>query len=362
MFADELRQVGRTEVLWRRRRLAYFGGCDYFRLGSDPRVAAAIEEGWREHGLNVAASRMTTGNHPLYGKLEKAAARFFGAEAALLVSNGYLGNLVAAQGLEGIISATLIDERAHASLRDAARFLGAKIREFRHRDAASLDRALRRVRDRGRTAILTDGMFAQDGSIPPLADYRKVAGPEVLLWVDEAHAGGVLGRRGRGSCELEGVLAGRLLRTVTFSKAFGVYGGAVLGSREMTSRIIEKSTIAAGNTPLPLPLAAGVVRALEIVREDASFRERLRAHARLLRETAGEPGGDSTNPIYSLTLEPNEAERLKRRLLRAGIYPCFIRYPGGPEGGAFRFALSSEHTRGQVERLARVIREFRSGC
>src|SRR5580704_3093778 len=90
---NELRQVDRTYVMWGRRRLSYFAGCDYFRLSSHPEVLRAVKEGLDRYGLNVAASRMTTGNHPLFTQLEKALAKFFGAPAALLVGNGYSTNL-----------------------------------------------------------------------------------------------------------------------------------------------------------------------------------------------------------------------------------------------------------------------------
>src|SRR5580693_4825627 len=96
---DELRQVDRTYVIWRNRRLSYFAGCDYFRLSSHPAVLQAVKEGLDRYGLSVAASRITTGNHPLYSKLEAALAKFFGAPAALLCGNGYATNLVVVQGL-----------------------------------------------------------------------------------------------------------------------------------------------------------------------------------------------------------------------------------------------------------------------
>ena len=118
-----LQQVKRTYVRQRGLTLSYFGGCDYFRLGSHPVVLAAVREGLQRYGLNVAASRLTTGNHRLYELLEKKLARFFGVESALLASNGYLPNLMVAQALAGEFSHALIDERAHGSLIDAAQFL-----------------------------------------------------------------------------------------------------------------------------------------------------------------------------------------------------------------------------------------------
>src|SRR6266446_4461308 len=108
-----LQQLDRTYVCFRNRKLSYFSGCDYFRLASHPKVIAALQTGVRKYGLNVAASRLTTGNHQLFGELEERLADFFKAESASLVSTGYMSNLVAAQALAGNFSHALMDERSH---------------------------------------------------------------------------------------------------------------------------------------------------------------------------------------------------------------------------------------------------------
>src|SRR5208337_4673365 len=110
---EPLQQVDRTYVRYRQRKLSYYSGCDYFRLASHPRVLAAVQAGARKYGLNVAASRMTTGNHALYHELEAQLADFFAAESALLVSCGYVTNLVVAQAWAGHFSHALIDAAAH---------------------------------------------------------------------------------------------------------------------------------------------------------------------------------------------------------------------------------------------------------
>ena len=354
MFAEPLQQVDRTFVRYRGRKLIYFGGCDYLRLSSHPRVIRAVERTIRRFGLNVAASRRTTGNHELYGELEEECARFFGAERAVLASNGYLTNLIAAQGLAGTITHALIDERAHQSLKDAAVLLGARTRTFRHRDPGSLAKLAARIVHPAKAAILTDGMFAHDGSIAPLNEYRKEL-PLSLLWVDDSHAAGVLGLKGRGTIELLGLPRRGILQTVTFSKAFGVYGGAVLAGKKVCAEILGRSGIAVGNTPLPLPLAGGVLESLRIAR-NRELRERLRRNIELFHRTLGEPVLPS--PIIGRVPESDDAaEMLRERLLKAKIFPPFVRYPGGPEKGYFRFALSCEHSPEQVLRLADCLRK-----
>ncbi|MGI8965959.1 MAG: aminotransferase class I/II-fold pyridoxal phosphate-dependent enzyme, partial [Limisphaerales bacterium] len=248
-----LQQIDRTYVRYQNQKYTYFGGCDYFRLASHPAVLAAVHTGLNKFGLNVAASRLTTGNHALFPKLEKALAEFFKVESATLVSNGYVTNLVAAQTLAGNFSHGLIDERSHPSLTDAAKFLGCPILKFQHRDANDLKRAANRCGRSARIILLTDGMFSHDGAIAPLKTYLKILPRDAMILVDDAHGAGTLGANGRGSIELERVNRNQIVQTITLSKAFGVYGGAILGARDLREKIFAKSHLFVGSTPLPLP-------------------------------------------------------------------------------------------------------------
>src|SRR5215471_8916327 len=157
---EPLQQLDRTFVRFRNRRLSYFSGCDYFRLASHPRVLEALAKGVRKYGLNVAASRLTTGNHLLYQELEERVAEFFAAPQALLTTNGYLANLIVAQALAGSFSHVLLDERAHASMQDAATLLECPVLRFKHRDPQDFARAVERCGVEARLIALTDGMFS----------------------------------------------------------------------------------------------------------------------------------------------------------------------------------------------------------
>jgi 7-keto-8-aminopelargonate synthetase-like enzyme len=249
-----LQQVDRTCVIFRGRKLSYFSGCDYFRMASHPAVLQAVKNGVSRFGLNVAASRLTTGNHQLYRQLERKLAEFFHAEAALLVSTGYLTNLAVCQALAGEFSHALVDEKAHVCLQDAARFLGCPVLRFRHRDVGDAVRLVKRCGKRARIILLTDGMYSGQGIAAPLAEYLRRLPKTALMLVDDAHGAGVLGQQGRGTPEFTGAQRRRLVQTLTLSKAFGVYGGVVLSSPGIRRRIIERSRVFVGSTPLPLPL------------------------------------------------------------------------------------------------------------
>jgi len=359
--AEPLQQVRRTYIRYHGRTLSYFGGCDYFRMASHPSVLAAVGDGLRHYGLNVAASRMTTGNHKVYAELENKLARFFGAEAALLTNSGYVTNLIVAQALAGQFSHALIDERAHAALNDAVEALNCPVLRFKHRDVADFSNTLKRCGKESRPVVLTDGMFSHNGSVAPLAEYLKLLPQDGLVVVDDAHGGGTLGRSGRGSLEISNVDHTRLVQNITLSKAFGVYGGAVLCSKKMRQRLTQ-SRIFIGSTPLPLPLANAAIESVRLLQTQKSLRRKLEANAHHIKTKLRELGftlEDFPGPIVPAHLKTvAHNNKLKAALLRAGILPPLICYPGAPAGGYFRFVISSEHTKRQLDSLARTLAPF----
>jgi len=364
--SEPLQQIDRTYIRQRGRKLTYFGGCDYFRLSSHPEVRAAVEEGLRRFGLNVAASRLTSGNHEIYQQLERRLAQYFDAEAALLVCGGYSTNLVVAQSLAGQFSHALLDERSHGSLRDAAQLLDCPVLEFKHRDKEDFARAVRRCGRGSRLIVLTDGMFAHDGSVAPLRAYLRLLPRDGLLMVDDAHGGGTIGDTGKGTIEEEGVGRVRVVQNVTLSKALGVYGGVVLCSRSLRARIVERSRVFGGATPVPLPLAYAALRSLEILKRDRGLRRRLQQNTRQVRSELVRVGftlPSNPGPIIGIHWKaPTLANQVKRALLAAGILPPFCSYSDSKANGWFRFAISSEHSRKQLDNLIRTLSQYAHGA
>ena len=206
--------------------------------------------------------------------------------------------------------------------------------------------------------LLTDGMFAHDGSVAPLARYLEILPKDAVILVDDAHGAGVIGKTGKGSVEYEGVSRKRVIQTITLSKAFGTYGGAILGAESLRKRIIEHSKMFLGSTPLPLPLANASLESVKLLGEQ-TFKERLgrnTAYVKSELRKAGFPLPEAPGPIVQvLPRHKKDVSSLRAKLLRAGIYPSFIKYPNGPAEGYFRFVLSSEHTREQLKRLVEVL-------
>lgn len=354
-----LRMVDRTVVEYRRRRLAYFGGCDYYRLSTHPLVCDAARAVLEREGVGVAASRVTTGNHPLFEELEAWLVGFFGVPRALLVDAGYAANGIAAQALAGTVTHALLDERSHGSLVDAARFLDCPTQNFRHRDPADLRRQLAGLPRGARPLVLTDGLFGRDGAVAPVGEYLDLLPSRGRLLLDEAHAAGVMGTGGRGTLELCGVEDDRIVRTGTLSKAFGAFGGFILADKPLAERVVHRGTWFAASTPIPLPAAAAALAAGRLIAGDVAMRQRLRTHTLEVKTAlAGVGVKTMANDAPLIAVFPASgaaATALRSACLRRGVYPTLIRYPGGPPGGYFRIALSSEHTPAQLSALVAVF-------
>ena len=357
---EQLRQVDKTHVLLKGRKLSYFSGCDYFRLASHPAIVEAARTAATRFGLSVSASRMTTGNHPLLAETEQALRLFFGAPDALLVPAGYFTNLIVAQALAGTFTHALIDESAHPALKDAAGMLGATILPFKHLQPADVARIIRETPTPARFILLTDGMFSNDGAAAPLREYLQALPASALLLVDDAHGAGVLGKTGRGTLEHCRVPRTRIIQTATLSKSFGAGGGVILASLALRRQIMGKSRLFIGSTPAPLPILAGALAASRLLRRRKSFLTQLHNNATRVKtalRNAGFPVPETPGPIIPIhPRSPSEATHLNRALLQAGILPPFIKYPGGPASGYFRFVISSEHTRPQLDTLLHVLR------
>ena len=265
----------------------------------------AVNQGLEKFGLTVAASRITTGNHRIYAQLESELAQFFDAEDALLMPSGYMAAAAVAQAIAGNVSHVLMDERAHPALLDASQLLGCPVLRFEHRNPDHFAQTIARCGRGARIVVFTDGMFPFDGSVAPLKAYLHSLPPDGLIVVDDAHGGGVVGPTGKGAVEFEGVSRGRIVQCITLSKAFGAFGGAVLGTRAFRKRILVRSRMFAGSTPIPLPIAAGAFAALKTLRADKTLRARLARNSAFVKTALRKAGisiPETPGPIVAIEL------------------------------------------------------------
>lgn len=340
------------------RRL-YFGGSDYFRMSWDGRVRRFLAAGMlRAGGVAVSASRVTTGNLEVYTAAEVALARWLGMETAVLTGSGYLAPMVALQSLAGRCDGVVLAAGAHPCLTDAAAASGLPVEVVSGPDGVA---GICRRRGWIRAVVVRDGLGALTGRVPGLGDWLAAVPAEGWLLVDDAHGIGTIGEGGRGVLGWEGIRDRRVLLAFTLSKALGLYGGCVCGPRWLAEAAWTGSGAARGGTPIPPAYAAAVPLVLGMLeRGGARWRDRIRRHREcLLAALAGVEGAGGVDHVGAVVgvaaMETRRRRELVRALALAGISPPLIRYPGAPEGGLFRFALSSAHTVGMVGMLAEVL-------
>jgi 8-amino-7-oxononanoate synthase len=305
---------------------------------------------------------MTTGNHPLYTQLEKKVAEFFATESALVCPSGYLSNTVLLQAIASDYDMFFMDEKAHSSLTDAAHQFDKPCFQFKHLDAQSLDGQLKQHLPAGsRPLVMTDGVFPAQGDIPPLNAYAQVIeNYEGKILVDDAHAMAVLGESGRGSWELQGIGREFIYQTGTLSKGFGVFGGIIPGDSQVIANIHEKSPAFVGCTGLALPLAQAALCSIAHIQTHPDMITGLQKRTLTLKQRFKAIGflmPETPMPIFSITYhDVDKNTRLNRLLLKNGIYPPFINYPGSPPGGHFRFIITSSSTDEQIDLLFDTIK------
>mgnify|MGYP000582288620 CR=1 FL=1 len=345
------------------REVLAFGGCNYLGLAHHPAVLGAVREGLSQYGISTTASRETTGNTVVHDRLEEDLAAYTGQEASILLADGYTANIAVAQALTHTHGVALIDAKAHRSLRSAATAAGMQVFEYEHRSGESAAWLVRQYGDQG-VAIFTDGVFAADGAVAPVAELLKALPTHRgTLVVDDCHGLCVLGRSGAGTVDHVGIKDPRVCITTTLAKGLGCYGGAVIGRRPLVESVRERADVYRRSTPVPTPIAMGARAAVAIVQKEPGLVEGLRRNTAamsgvlsglgvLQRETERrEP-----IPIFTFTLKNREhMERVHRGMLEAGIYAPFIEYPGGPQAMFFRLTVSAKHTQEQIARLGQEL-------
>ncbi|MCX7975115.1 MAG: pyridoxal phosphate-dependent aminotransferase family protein, partial [Candidatus Aminicenantes bacterium] len=264
-----------AEVIINGRRLIYFGGTGYFGLQGHPEVIKAGIEAFRQYGVHVATSRISFGNNPVLLTLEKKIADFFGTEAAIYLASGYFINLTLVQGLSHLYEKIYMDELAHFSIRDAVYSARKPVLTFRHRDPEDLKKKIRaELKANERPLVITDGLFPIFGSLAPVEAYLPLIEEyNGLLCLDDAHAVGILGPKGRGTFDYFGLKGDRLFFGATLSKAFGGYGGFIPGTRDFLEKVRLTVGVYKGATPAPTPIAAATLKAIDLVAQHPEWRE-----------------------------------------------------------------------------------------
>ncbi len=352
--------TARTDGLWVMRggrRLLSFSCNDYLNLSHHPAVKAAAIAAIEHHGAGSGASRLVTGNHPLFAALEDRLARLKGTEAACVFSSGYLANIGIIPALMGQGDLILVDALAHACVMAGARLSGALVLVFRHNDLAHLGELLaRHRRDHRHALIATEGVFSMDGDLAPLHELGLMAADQdCWLMSDDAHGLGVIGG-GRGTGFDAGTPAAVPLRMGTLSKALGSHGGYLCASRPVIELMKSRARTLIYSTGLPPASVAAAIAALDLIAADPAHAALPVAKARLFTGLLGLP--EARSPIVPLVIGDAGAALDASRLLEdEGFLVVAIRPPTVPPGTArLRVAFTALHPDREVVRLAETIR------
>lgn len=340
---------------------------NYLGYGTHPEVIAAAKSALDQYGLGCASSPVISGTFGIHKKLERDLVEFYGlpGRAASLFSSGYGVNT-------GVISSyikqghhVVLDRSAHMSILEGAQLSKATISYFRHNDAANLDQVLTRLSaDNTRMLVCVEGVYSADGDFGKLreiVDVAKQHGAAVL--VDEAHSILLAGATGRGVAEAAGVLNDVDLIVITFSKAFGAVGGALIAREEIVRYVNWYAKCRMFSCGLDPAVTGGITKALELGQsgDGAARRARLVENARLLRDLLKDHVdiGPSESWIVPVIYGP---ERLtipvNNWLQQRGLDSSVMQFPAVPKNESrIRLFVTSEHHRAQIETAAGIIRE-----
>lgn len=327
---------------------------DYLGLAADERLKEAAKKAAEREGVGSGASRLVCGDLPVHGELEEKIAGFLRTEGALLFNSGYHANVGVPPTLVGRGDAVFSDELNHASIVDGLRLSRAEIVRYRHADVADLKECLERTKAE-KKLVVTDAIFSMDGDAAPLVEIAAACEENgAMLYVDEAHATGVLGPTGGGLAEALGVADRVDVHMGTLGKALGAFGAFIAGEERLVRWLRNRARSFVFTTALPPSVCGAALAALEVVRTEPERRSRLRslsARMKIGLESLGFALPNVAAPIFPIVLG-GETRALKAatELRERGYLVRAIRPPTVPTGTSrLRVTLGATHDEAQVD-------------
>jgi glycine C-acetyltransferase len=339
---------------------------NYLGLADHPDLIAAAKEALDRWGFGLASVRFICGTQEIHKELERRISAFLGTEDTILYGSCFDANGGLFETLLGAEDAVISDELNHASIIDGIRLCKARRLRYHNRDMGDLEQQLRTAADARRRLIATDGVFSMDGYVAPLKEICDLAERyDALVMVDDSHAVGFVGRTGRGTPELHGVMDRVDVITGTLGKALGgASGGYTSGRREIVALLRQRSRPYLFSNTIAPPIVAASLKVLDLLDASDELRARLRANTALFRERIAALDFDilpGDHPIVPVMLgDATRAVRLADRLLEKGVYVIAFSYPVVPHGKArIRTQVSAAHTQDDLLRAAAAFAEAR---
>ncbi|HEY7589905.1 MAG TPA: glycine C-acetyltransferase [Candidatus Limnocylindrales bacterium] len=358
------------------RRVISLSSNDYLGLTHHPRLRKAALDAVGVYGAGSGAVRTIAGTMTLHEELEAKLADFKHTEAVLTFQSGFTANTGVIPTITGETDLIVSDELNHASIIDGMRLSKAPRKIFPHADVAALREVLREAREQGREGggehrlilVVTDGVFSMDGDIAPLPGIVEAAEEfGAAVFVDDAHASGVLGKNGRGTVDHFGLHGRVAIQVGTLSKAVGVLGGYVAGSQALRDILIQRARPFLFSTSHPPAVAAACLEAIRVFEEEPELFERLWANTKRFKAELARLGfdtGRSETPITPVILGDSETTiRFSNRLFEEGVFATSVVFPTvALDRARIRTIVTAAHTDEQLdmalEAFARVGREL----
>ncbi len=346
------------------RQVLNFCANNYLGLANHPRLVEAAKKALDTHGFGMASVRFICGTQDLHKQLEHDISAFFGTEDTILYAACFDANGGLFEPLLGAEDAIISDALNHASIIDGVRLCKARRYRYANGDMADLEKQLQAADAAGaRTKLIaTDGVFSMDGVVAPLDQITALAEKyHALVHIDECHATGFLGKTGRGSAEVNGVMDKIDIFTGTLGKALGgAAGGFTTGHKEIIDLLRQRSRPYLFSNSLPPALVAASIEVLKMLDEAGDLREKLEENTRHFRQAMTDAGFDikpGNHPIVPVMIhDAPKAQAMANALLDEGIYVTGFFYPVVPKGQArIRTQMSAAHTR---EHLDKAIEAF----
>ncbi|MGE5487357.1 MAG: glycine C-acetyltransferase [bacterium] len=335
---------------------------NYLGLTDHPKLIEAAVEATKRYGVGTGAVRTIAGTMNLNMQLERRIAQFKKTEACVVFQSGFAANSGTVAAILTPDDHVISDELNHASIIDGCRLSKAKIHVYPHKDAAAAEKLLGELQSvPGRKLLITDGVFSMDGDIAPLPEL--VAAAErygAIMMLDDAHASGVLGRNGRGTVD-HFDLHGRVdIQVGTLSKAIGVLGGYVCGSRDLIEFLYHRARPFLFSTSHPPGVTAACIAAFDVLEQEPERIESLWKNTKYFKSELNKAGfstGMSETPITPIMVgEAKTAHAFSRALFDEGVFAVGIGYPTVPHGKArIRTIVTATHTKDQLDRALEVL-------
>ena len=337
---------------------------NYLGLTTHPKLRRSAIDATRKYGVGSGAVRTITGTMKIHMELEEQIARFKKVEASVVFQSGFAANAGTVSAILGKEDLIISDELNHASIIDGCRLSRATIKVFKHKDLADCERVLKETENwPGRKLLITDGVFSMEGDIadlPALCDLAERF--NCIMMVDDAHASGVLGNRGRGTidhCDVHGRVD---IQVGTLSKAIGAIGGYVCGSKDLIEFLYHRARPFLFSTSHPPSVTATCQAAFELLDSEAGEKliKKLWANTKLFKRKLKKLGfktGESETPITPILVgDAGKAFEFSRELFSEGVLAMAIGFPTVPEGKArLRTIVTATHKRADLERAAEII-------